>query len=257
MTKVALVLSGGGARGAYQLGVWQALNELGVDTLIKAVYGTSVGAINGAAFVQGDFDKASDIWSAIDYHSVFKTDISIKEARGTDYLKIAKNMVMQGGADVSPLKDLLRDTLDESSIRVTGKDFGMVVFNMSSRKPEYRKMSDIPDGELIEYVIASSTFPIFQPHQIGEELFLDGGLYDNRPFDFIDEASDIDHIICVDVTVYRHIWKNKKPSKAKIPVTYIRPSRLLGSPMAFDNSRINRNIELGYNDAKQQLLATV
>ena len=44
--KIALVLSGGGSRGAYQCGVWQALEELGIK--IDIVVGVSVGAINGA-----------------------------------------------------------------------------------------------------------------------------------------------------------------------------------------------------------------
>ncbi|MBQ6088299.1 MAG: patatin-like phospholipase family protein, partial [Firmicutes bacterium] len=44
--KTALVLGGGGSRGAYQIGVWQALKELGIR--IDMVYGTSVGAINAA-----------------------------------------------------------------------------------------------------------------------------------------------------------------------------------------------------------------
>ena len=47
--KTALVLGGGGSRGAYEAGVWQALTELGIE--IDIVTGTSVGAINAALFV--------------------------------------------------------------------------------------------------------------------------------------------------------------------------------------------------------------
>src|SRR5690606_21133320 len=56
--KFGLVLSGGGARGAYQIGVWKAMHELGLDRRVKAVAGTSVGAINTALFLQGDVDRA-------------------------------------------------------------------------------------------------------------------------------------------------------------------------------------------------------
>ena len=48
--KRALVLSGGGSRGAYEIGAWQALRELGVR--LDAVYGTSIGAINAALVAQ-------------------------------------------------------------------------------------------------------------------------------------------------------------------------------------------------------------
>ena len=46
-----LVLDGGGARGAYQIGAWKALREAGVK--IEAVAGTSVGALNGALICMG------------------------------------------------------------------------------------------------------------------------------------------------------------------------------------------------------------
>ena len=49
-----LVLEGGGARGAYQVGAWKALWEAGVK--IKGMAGTSVGALNGALICMDDFD---------------------------------------------------------------------------------------------------------------------------------------------------------------------------------------------------------
>lgn len=56
MKKTALVLSGGGSRGAYEIGVWEALIELGIK--IDLVTGTSVGSINGAFVAQKDFRLA-------------------------------------------------------------------------------------------------------------------------------------------------------------------------------------------------------
>lgn len=47
---IGLVLSGGGAKGAFQAGVWRAMCELGLAERVEAVSGTSVGALNGAAF---------------------------------------------------------------------------------------------------------------------------------------------------------------------------------------------------------------
>ena len=52
----ALVLSGGGSRGAYEIGAWQALEELGVK--FDGVYGTSIGAMNAALVAQGDLNAA-------------------------------------------------------------------------------------------------------------------------------------------------------------------------------------------------------
>src|SRR5699024_11181441 len=58
-----LVLAGGGARGSYQVGVWRALDELGWTA--GAVTGTSVGCLNGAMYVLGQYETARDMWLTI------------------------------------------------------------------------------------------------------------------------------------------------------------------------------------------------
>ncbi|RKX93028.1 MAG: hypothetical protein DRP59_04040, partial [Spirochaetes bacterium] len=59
----ALVLSGGGARGAYEIGVWKALTDLNIK--ISGVYGTSVGSINGPGIIMNDYKKVRDLWFKI------------------------------------------------------------------------------------------------------------------------------------------------------------------------------------------------
>ena len=61
MTKeYGIVLEGGGAKGAYQIGAWKALVEAGVK--IKGIAGTSVGALNGALMCMGDLENAEQVW---------------------------------------------------------------------------------------------------------------------------------------------------------------------------------------------------
>lgn len=67
---IGLVLEGGGGKGAYQIGVWQALRELGLEEHIKVVAGTSVGALNAALFLQGDIQQAKDIWFHISHEQL-------------------------------------------------------------------------------------------------------------------------------------------------------------------------------------------
>lgn len=62
--RIGLVLSGGGGKGAYQIGCWQALRELGLDRF-TSIAGTSVGALNAALIAQGDFEKARSVWFGI------------------------------------------------------------------------------------------------------------------------------------------------------------------------------------------------
>lgn len=59
----ALVLSGGGAKGAYQVGVWKAMTELGIAKDVRVISGTSVGGINAALFASvGDCQKIESVW---------------------------------------------------------------------------------------------------------------------------------------------------------------------------------------------------
>lgn len=67
-----LVLEGGGAKGAYQIGAWKALKEAGVK--IKGVSGTSVGALNGALICMGDMERAESLWSNIAYSQIMDVD---------------------------------------------------------------------------------------------------------------------------------------------------------------------------------------
>ncbi len=72
-----IVLEGGGARGAYQIGVWKALREAGMK--IKGVAGTSVGALNGALICMDDLEKAEEIWGNMTYSTVLQIDDSMIE----------------------------------------------------------------------------------------------------------------------------------------------------------------------------------
>lgn len=60
-----IVFSGGGAKGAYQIGVWKYLKEIGIDNKITGISGASVGALNSLLFLQGDFEKAEQTWLKI------------------------------------------------------------------------------------------------------------------------------------------------------------------------------------------------
>ncbi len=76
----ALVLAGGGAKGAYQIGVWKALIDLGIDKRVAIVSGTSVGALNGALFLTKKYDEARNIWDNITLIDMLDLDTAIKKS---------------------------------------------------------------------------------------------------------------------------------------------------------------------------------
>lgn len=134
--KIALVLSGGGSRGAYQCGVWQALTELGIK--IDIVVGVSVGAVNGAMVVQEDTVKTANLWREMETDMIF--DINA----GAGLQDYVKEFFINQGAGTSGLEGLLRQYVDEEVIRSSPMDFGLVVTEIPSMKGRYLWKEDIP-----------------------------------------------------------------------------------------------------------------
>ena len=82
MEKLGLVLAGGGGKGAYEIGVWQALRDLGLEQSVAAVSGTSVGALNAALFATGDLERARTVWRDLSpTHIIFSPDPDKAEAQ--------------------------------------------------------------------------------------------------------------------------------------------------------------------------------
>ena len=69
MYKRGLVLGGGGTKGSYQLGAWEGFREL--DLSFDLIVGTSIGALNGALMVAGDYEAACLLWEQIESDQVF------------------------------------------------------------------------------------------------------------------------------------------------------------------------------------------
>ena len=73
--KRAIVLSGGGTKGAYELGVWRAIRELDID--YHLVTGTSIGSINGALMVMRDYDRCCEMWENMVMEDMMNDGIAV------------------------------------------------------------------------------------------------------------------------------------------------------------------------------------
>ncbi|MEG0378282.1 MAG: patatin-like phospholipase family protein, partial [Eubacterium sp.] len=230
MNETGLVLSGGGSRGSYQIGAYKAL--LDSDIKISAVVGTSIGAINGAYIAQGDFDKACNIWETLDYHRVFS------ETRG---------ILM----DVEPLRQLLNDTLSEKTIRNSPIHYGFTAFNLSKRKMEYRFIEDIPQGQLIDFIMASSNVPFFKRVIIDGNHYLDGGVYDPLPRKMIYDAGYRNIIsIMIDINPYGASDHMQCDDLFEIRINH---SESLGNFLSVNPALIKQNFDMGYYDTLRAL----
>ena len=246
--KTGLVLGGGGSRGAYELGVWKALRELGIE--IQVVVGTSIGAINGALVAQGDFEKASALWDRIETSRV--VDVPVKEEHPLrkkvwrTYQSFAVNFIKKGGTDTDPLKRMLYTFIDEAQVRESEIEYGLVTIEMDKNVPCELFREDIPYGKMIDYMLASaSIYPAFKPYKIDDVRYLDGAYYDNLPVKMALEKG-AGHIIAVDLEAFGVVKKEMLAFADHL--TYIRCYWSLGPTLVFDRKVIRRNIRLGYLD---------
>ena len=244
--KYGLVLAGGGARGAYQIGVMRAIRELGIE--ISAVCGTSIGAINGALFAQGSYEKACEMWRDIRLENIIKSSAEF----GKNLLSISNipsliSEMKNGGIDVSPLENLLKDIIDEDKLRSSEIDFGLVSVSLTNKKAVSFFKEEIPRGKIHEYLIASASLPIFKTKSIGGEKFADGGLADNMPVDLLIKKG-IKDIIAVDV---RGIGIKKDTLTAGLNIIEIKCEKSYVGTMDFNPDGIKAAIDEGYYDAKK------
>ncbi len=249
---LALSLSGGAARGAYQIGVWQALYENGFQNNIKVATGASVGAINAALIAQGDLPKALDLWRNRQPAEAFD---QLREKPEEGYLGLVKDGILNRGIRVNGLKKLLRTALNEQEIRDSKIDFGLVVYNLTQRRGESFFQEDIPNELLVEYIIGSASFPAFQSHQIGKNKYIDGGLYKIMPVDMTFQKPNIDLLIGIDVAEASKFLPLLRGMKRKYgeKLMYLRPSRTLPNPANFSAEARELQIEIGYQDGIQLL----
>lgn len=249
MSKTALVLAGGGSRGSYQIGVWQALRELAID--IDIVTGTSVGALNAALITIGDFENAFALWKSIRTDMVL--DMVVDETLPLEKRTIAvikaflSDYVRQGGTDSYPLKRLIDEYTNEDIIRNSPTACGIVVVDKSSLKPLELYIEDIGIGQLSDYLLASSSlFPAMKTCKIDGADFMDGGYYDNLPVELAMKKG-ADRIIAVDLEAIGIVRRGTL--KLATDITIIKSHWNLGTILVFDNETILRNIRLGYLDA--------
>ena len=252
-----IVLEGGGAKGAYQVGAWKALKEAGIR--IKGVAGTSVGALNGALICMDDFSKAERIWENISYSRVMDVDEALMERIRNFSLKNLPDLIAGGtrllkdrGFDIAPLMGLIGDMVDEERIRSSPRDLYVVTYSVSDRQPLVVNVKETPEGEIGDMLMASAYLIGFRPERLGGKLYMDGGGVNNVPVDVLMDKGYKDIIV---VRIYGLGVDTERRLKVPEDVNlhHICPRQDLGGILEFDRRRAKRNMVLGYFDAKRML----
>lgn len=250
-----LVLEGGGAKGAYHVGAFKALGELGVE--IGGIAGTSIGAINGAMMVQGDYELLEKVWHSVNSYELFDLDekaiidlktLNLQEINLSYLLHQSKEILNNRGLDTSKVRELFDTYIDEDKILSSDIDFGIVTVDLTDKKPLELYKEDIPRGKLTDFLIASANLPAFRIEEVDGKKYLDGGFYNNLPIDLLVKKGykDIIAVRTMAVGIVR------KVREKDVKITYIQPADgSLGSMLGaldFNREKAEQLIKLGYYD---------
>lgn len=250
-----LILEGGGAKGSYHCGAIKALYENGYS--FDGVAGTSIGAINGAIVAQdNNCSTLMDMWTNIqpsDIMDIDNMELSKFFSKQYDFSTIkymaskAFSTLKNLGLPTDKIIPFLQRYIDEDKVRDSGREFALITYSISDRKPMELFLEDIPYGHLHEYIFASAYFPLFKFNRIQGKYFIDGGVYDNLPLNTLGNRG-YDELVAIRTNTDEK--KKYRPLENKnVDLIMIEPNENLGKASQFDLEKIAYNLKLGYYDA--------
>lgn len=266
LRKLGLTLSGGGGKGAYQIGVWQAMRDLGLDSQLSAISGTSVGGLNGAMFAQDKLEQAKSMWLNIESRNM----LSVQDVPGL----VSRLALLTTSGVISPilshlistkgffkqdgLKSMIAEGLDAGRLASSALPLSVALHNTAANRVDYLSVRDTHTAA--DMLLGTAALPlIFDKVAIDGGIYTDGGFYwglphkqiDNTPIRPLIEAG-CDTIVVVylspdDLSIDpRHY-----PGVRILPIV---PANSLGGVSAtldFSNEGAARRMEQGYADGLQ------
>ena len=224
---IALVLQGGGALGAYQAGVYQALHEAGLQPDIVA--GVSIGGVNAAIIagnpperrverlrdfwdgvtarpvslftVDGDAArKATNMWSALLTTTLGQPGF-FKPNRLNPWISPRGSITATAFYDTAPLRETLSRLVDFDLLNGSGLRYAAGAVNVMSGNFAYFDSTQTqiqPD-----HVMASAALPpAFPAIQIGTDFYWDGGLVSNTPLQHVLDTASGHHMLIFQVDLF-------------------------------------------------------
>jgi len=274
--KKALILSGGGARGAFQVGVWKYLRE--INWTPDLICGTSIGAVNAAAIGSGmSVERLADIWRTHNRSEVYRL-------KTLHFLRSAlRGKPLKSLLDAAPLRAMLTRNLNLEALRQSPIEIIISAVHLATGRLHLYNQTVIE----IDHLMASSAMPIFFPWQpIHGELHWDGGVMANSPL-FIALERKVEEIIVVLLSpvgqrplpppaslreglelVFEHfligsyqtampVFNGQEAAEysSQPRISVVAPSQMLGftSLLNFSTRQVNRLINAGYHNARRQL----
>ena len=253
----AIALEGGGAKGAYEVGVWKALHEAGVK--YNAVAGTSVGALNGAMMVMGELEQAIRLWENIRFSQVFDADDvqmknlydrNLRELDLKTLLKDFAEIIREGGLDIDPLRNLLAEWVDEEKIQASDKKFFLVTYSLTDKKEMDIDADDLEAGKLRDMLLASAYVPLFQRKKLDGKDYVDGSVHNIVPISSLLDRGYRDIIV---IRIYGVGFEKRTKIPEDANIITIAPREKLSGVLQFDGVQSKKMLTLGYFDGMRML----
>lgn len=269
---IGLVLAGGGAKGAYEVGVYKALRELEIVDNIKVISGTSIGSINALFFAMDDPKIIKGSWSSLNYSRFLLNQERTRLRRISKILEKIRSINIESSifeqiklSDIGLLsqtgiKEFIEEYIDIDIIKKSGKAIYANAYNIDKERSEYFKLDDCNEEEIKDRVLASCSVPhIFKPIIIDGMRYADGGIHsplysknnvDNIPI-YPMKSYDCDIIIVVHLSYKNNLDKSGFENTNIIEIYPSSPLEIINGigTINIKKDTIEHNIELGYRDA--------
>ncbi|MDR2599319.1 MAG: patatin-like phospholipase family protein [Oscillospiraceae bacterium] len=229
MPNIGLVLSGGMAKGAYQLGALQAINTVFKPSVISYVSSASIGALNSYLYLTNNLDKGVELWSSVS-----------SENSRTWVTTLLKSSFLQNA-----IKSIL------SKEEITNV-FYVPLVNLRKRKLSYIDFGKVSPENIESYLHASVAMPIYNSAvQINEDYYYDGALIDNIPIHPVLKHS-IDYIICIYFDSFNYTFESTYLDNKVIKMNFT-DNRIISNSIIFKGESIKYMLDEGYLRAKRIL----
>lgn len=231
------VLGGGGSKGCYEVGVWQALVRSGIQ--FDCVAGTSIGALVGAMYVQGSLSEMVRFVKTMTPSDIAEDLFAIPETLGAMMAErkeigrfLEKYILSRKGMDISPLKQVIASMFQYEKFAASPVDFACMTFNVTRRRPEAYFKAWMNEYNAQEIILASaSCYPAFPVMEMNGQSYIDGGYWDNVPVDLALKMG-ARRILAVDVQGPGVIL----PVDPEVDVFWMKPLLPLGNFLDFTSS---------------------
>ena len=256
--KIGLCLSGGGSRGAYQIGACMALKEAGIYNKIDCFSGTSIGSVNAALLASTSISEVKDMWFDIDGDSLKYTENFFNRLRSEKV-----NLIYNGVYTIKVLREKLKkhlniNVLRQKEVYITISSAGdkqgkfKALFKSSYRhyiKKDkhaiYAPLWKEKEENIYKQILASCSIPIaFSPVIIDGKAYYDGGLFDNVPVKPLIDAG-CDKVIVIHLDKLPYFYKHKYPN---IKFYSLKPKHSLGWLLNFSSEKSKLRYHQGYTE---------